>query len=668
MAESSCLPLVVLLLAAAAAAAPDLARQLDLFDPARAASDAASTNVTVPCAQAMAAFADGLATHQDWAAKMFDASGRYSTGFLWGNNFWLGSSDLCMTLEENAVVPAVFSVARFSLDVPRITAKTRTVHVGMCLPRACGLEDLRVLVGAGLTQLEQRNATLEAVRSPQLDEYRFYADGTFVVLALVCALVLALMVAGSIVDARKPPPPAAPATPECEDGSVGKPPIALDVVPAPKRKMALSAFLVCFSVQRNARAIFDQSVGGDTLAPIHGLRFLSMVWVILGHSCIVIFKYADNTDFRGVVEREFLFQTISNAAFSVDTFFFISGLLFSFLYFRTTAKVDLNKITKATGLKSKGLQFFGLLAYRFGRLTAPYMFVLGVVQVSMRWFYHKSVFEPPTLDHENCPQYWWRNLLYINTLFPVKDMCMLWSWYLADDTQFYVLGALLMMVAVERFRTAALVFGGLMFSSWCTTAYIAFNNDHNPSMDDPLALFDKIYDKPWTRLGPYLVGMATGWLLFTMNCRLRLGKGGAALGWSVCAAVMLSLLYGLYDAQLDAYTSAAYSSLSHTAWALGTAWVIVACSTGHGGFVGRLLSAPSLYPMSRVTYCAYLIHPLIIRMMVMYVDSPLHLARTTVMLLFLGHVVLSYLIAFAISVSFEAPVVALLRLISPKKE
>jgi peptidoglycan/LPS O-acetylase OafA/YrhL len=108
-------------------------------------------------------------------------------------------------------------------------------------------------------------------------------------------------------------------------------------------------------------------VGGDTLAPIHGLRFLSMIWVILGHSCIVIFKYSDNTDFRGVVEREFFFQTISNAAFSVDTFFFISGLLFSFLYFRTTAKVDLNKITRATGLKSKVLQFIGLLGYRFSR-------------------------------------------------------------------------------------------------------------------------------------------------------------------------------------------------------------------------------------------------------------------------------------------------------------
>jgi hypothetical protein len=52
----------------------------------------------------------------------------------------------------------------------------------------------------------------------------------------------------------------------------------------------------------------------------------------------------------------------------------------------------------------------------------PYLFVLGIVEVTMKWFYYNSVFEPPTADHVNCPTYWWRNALYINTLFPVKDM------------------------------------------------------------------------------------------------------------------------------------------------------------------------------------------------------------------------------------------------------
>jgi len=53
------------------------------------------------------------------------------------------------------------------------------------------------------------------------------------------------------------------------------------------------------------------------------------------------------------------------------------------------------------------------------------MFVLGVVEISMKYFHANSVFEPPTADHQNCPNYWWRNLLYINTWFPVEQMVRL---------------------------------------------------------------------------------------------------------------------------------------------------------------------------------------------------------------------------------------------------
>lgn len=63
-----------------------------------------------------------------------------------------------------------------------------------------------------------------------------------------------------------------------------------------------------------------------------------------------------------------------------------------------------------------------------------------------------------------------------------------------------------------------------MVSSWATTGLIAFQNNHIPNTDDPLALFDKIYDKPWTRLGPYLVGMSVGWFLFKTNCKVRMTR------------------------------------------------------------------------------------------------------------------------------------------------
>lgn len=63
-----------------------------------------------------------------------------------------------------------------------------------------------------------------------------------------------------------------------------------------------------------------------------------------------------------------------------------------------------------------------------------------------------------------------------------------------------------------------------MVSSWGVTGFIAFQNNHIPNTDDPLALFDKIYDKPWTRLGPYLVGMSVGWFLFKTNCKIRMSR------------------------------------------------------------------------------------------------------------------------------------------------
>jgi hypothetical protein len=44
------------------------------------------------------------------------------------------------------------------------------------------------------------------------------------------------------------------------------------------------------------------------------------------------------------------------------------------------------------------------------------------------------------------------------------------------------------------------------------------------SIEEPLGLFDEIYDKPWTRLGPYIVGMCAGWILCKTNCTIKMHK------------------------------------------------------------------------------------------------------------------------------------------------
>lgn len=190
----------------------------------------------------------------------------------------------------------------------------------------------------------------------------------------------------------------------------------------------------------------------------------------------------------------------------------------------------------------------------------------------------------------------------------------------------------------------------LMVSSWIVTGFIAYENKHVPNTDDPLALFDKIYDKPWTRIGPYMIGMCVGWYLFKTNCNIRMNRvshqaimnpfycssnnsicfflifqATVSFGWFCSSFVLLWLIYGLYKVELGPFSAAAFSSLSHTAWAMGLAWIVVACSSGHGGYVNKILSAPVIYPFSRVTYCAYLVHPIAIRFVSLNSDATLHL-------------------------------------------
>lgn len=154
---------------------------------------------------------------------------------------------------------------------------------------------------------------------------------------------------------------------------------------------------------------------------------------------------------------------------------------------------------------------------------------------------------------------------------------------------------------------------------------------------------------------------------------------------------LLWLIYGLYEVKLSAINGAAYSSLSHSLWAMSLAWIVVACSCGYGGYVNKLLSAPCIYPFSRVTYCAYLVHPIAIRILALNSDAPLHLGADSMVYLiiiafdwetklnkfiylilqvvtFFGQMVLSYLLSFLVSLSFEAPVVTMLKILSPNRK
>ena len=82
-------------------------------------------------------------------------------------------------------------------------------------------------------------------------------------------------------------------------------------------------------------------------------------------------------------------------------------------------------------------------------------------------------------------------------------------------------------------------------------------------------------------------------------------------GWLLSTVLGLALVFGLYHSQLSDTTEQAYLVLARSAWSIVIAWIILACALGHGGVVNDILSWPGFLPGSKLSYCAYLIHPLV---------------------------------------------------------
>lgn len=57
---------------------------------------------------------------------------------------------------------------------------------------------------------------------------------------------------------------------------------------------------------------------------------------------------------------------------------------------------------------------------------------------------------------------------------------MIWSWYLADDTQFYVIGLIILLISTRYSIFASVTTGVLLVAAWSTTAVITLYTNHKP--------------------------------------------------------------------------------------------------------------------------------------------------------------------------------------------
>ncbi|XP_045156182.2 nose resistant to fluoxetine protein 6-like [Mercenaria mercenaria] len=607
---------------------------------------------------------DFLKANSGLLLKYIDAAAKIPYGILQGKTNWVGDYQECRSIDlsYNPQTGKSFK-GKYSTGVLLVNGKpvfgtTSTLMLGVCLPDSCNDIDVKMLMNDLFDVLENASALIY----PDLSKQNFSISEVFsdnqepldsgaVAVLILTGIIVSVVLLATVVDygcssnklnsINKVDEDEKDESSHYDNSDRSKllsgEPFVQDVEVNVAKQRLLKVCQV-FSLTSNGEKVIGTKTAVGPLACLNGIRVLSMWWVILGHSYASLASFMDNPTEALKITQRFTFQPILNGTYSVDSFFFLSGLLVAYLALKE--------------IREKGrLSWPYYFLHRYWRLTPLYAYVI----LYYSFLYSYTVFGPnkammsqpqATAAIDICKTKWWTNLLYINNMYPnygnLMTTCLGWGWYLANDMQFYlILGPIVIITLSLRgklkyigmFLTIILIVLGMVIRGFVVWYYGLVFDDifYRPTkhVDDPLAKNGPLYGRPYTRYSVYLVGMLTGYILATTNNRIRLRRLVAIFGWCSAIATGLSVIYGLYyynnhpGTHMTLVQTGFYLAIGRTAWGLCLAWVVIACVSGNGGPVKDILSWKVWAPLGRLTYAAYLVHPLVMNTYVLNMVQPI---------------------------------------------
>ncbi|CAJ0606680.1 unnamed protein product [Cylicocyclus nassatus] len=377
--------------------------------------------------------------------------------------------------------------------------------------------------------------------------------------------------------------------------------------------------LLAFSAAKNLRRLVQLPKDPQScITCMFGMRFLSLVWTLMGHSLILVQPYLENVDdYKEAIAGNFWNQWITNFTLSTDTFLVLGGTVLSYTWFRKWLK---NTTEEEPTWTSYGywMRFY---RHRVVRLWPAYLYTLMVVTLRLSVTHFHPMW-PPTDPAIQCPKHWFENVLFINSL--LDSRCMPWTWYIGTEFLYYLVAPVFLL----SLRQAPKLGMGLCFfttlfsaglnivkqieSNFPPTQFTVRQPEiFNPNFNQH---FIELYIKPQYRIGPYIIGIILGYYLANYQ-RIAVKPARSAkfqvIGWSIGFLCGFWGLFGLYPS-LQGWNwpiyHLVYGSIHRDMFAIGIAWLIYACHTGIGGIINSILSAKVLVPLSNLCYSAYLFH------------------------------------------------------------
>ena len=443
-------------------------------------------------------------------------------------------------------------------------------------------------------------------------------------------------------------------------------------------KSLLVQIAECFDLKQNFADLVKNELepGHDpNLNVVHGIRALSYGWVVYGHTFLQCMR-PKNMMYMTTYFKSAWFLVLMAALYAVDTFFFLSGF---FTGFFMLSKLRTMKI----GFKSFGQ----LVLHRWLRLWPAYFVAIlfsWKLSVYMGdgvlWYSYVS-------GAQACDWDAWKNWLFMDNALTVSNNCFSWGWYLSNDFQMFLLAPFICWIYFKNRQRSLHIIWALFLMSMMA----AYNYSSNSGVYYMLEIFTKgggdvtdymanYYGNPIVRMAPYLLGLYLGFLFK----EFKQGKKNF-FSWikesnfksAVCAIVgfeiLLFITFFPRGLQMGDQWSSGFSMTwgisGRTLFALGVFLIIAPGLVGNLKTLGAFLSNYYFTLISRISYCGYLVHLIILQIVSANTDQVPGFNQGNESMIGFAIAVISCFAAIVLHLLIEKPVINIeTRILNKKKD
>ncbi|XP_064631137.1 nose resistant to fluoxetine protein 6-like [Lineus longissimus] len=677
--------------------------------------NATRLNVTERCLEETTILLEGIISRQIWALNVLDSFGKPPSGINEGKKVWLGSYDQCRAAkmnDRNITDGALVEKLKHQYCLATMTFSSTPgrpkLEIGICVPSSCTREDAKVLTGVGIASLEGKNVSdnTTMILSDVKCAKNVPISTPAVIVIIILCLYGILMLSATCYDIRLTRQKEgrgclcfkARRTSSIElkdpikDGGIsqldgaadnqvdgqmcgGSKPVPLiaradegkyeiDESPGHEERMTQesqdgsrslpSRLLIAFSAYTNGKKLLSTDQPDDTLPVLHGIRFLSMTWIISGHALfwvLITGGYDNFKEFYGMMLTGKYLGLISGK-FAVATFFLLSGTLLSYHF--------LPLMRELGGPRRVNWCYY--FFHRWWRLT-PTMFLVMVPYIYLfpYWVDGPISLLFGTKDQpDQCMNHIsliWKNFFYLSNYF-YHDSCMGWTWYLACEWHFYCLAPVVLILFNRSWKAGlgAVIFCVIMQFTSTVAATLVRSYVYGLPHEDDITYFWSVF-----RFADYAIGLGLGYMLRDAKGRkIKFSRCKNIIATICMIFLWFPIIFPLDEVfKTNPVVVGVWRGLKRWWWNVGVAWIIYACSTGNGGWMTALLSWRALIPLSRLTFCAYLIHPVIMFVYQYGRRTLFHATEFSIYYLMIGHIVVTYILSFPVYLAFEAPIIGI---------